>query len=40
MLISAMPVAGLMGTPAPVNVTVTDPGEVQHLDLEYDTGIR
>jgi hypothetical protein len=39
-LITAMPVAGLMGTPAPVSVTVTGPGEVQHLDLQYDTGIR
>ena len=39
-LITGMPVAGLMGTPAPVNVTLTEPGEVQHLDLEYDTGIR
>jgi len=39
-LITPMPVAGLMGTPAPVSVTVTGPGEVQHLDLQYDTWIR
>ena len=39
-LVTAQPVAGLMGTPAPVSVTVTGPSEVQHLDLQYDTGIR
>ena len=39
-LITAQPVAGLMGSPAPVSVNLTSPGEVVHLDLEYDTGIR
>jgi hypothetical protein len=39
-LISAMPVAGLVSAPAPVRVTLSGPGEVQRVDLEYDTGIR
>jgi hypothetical protein len=40
MLISGQPVAGLMGTPAPVSVTLAGPGGIEHVDLEYDTGIR
>ena len=38
--ITAQPVAGLVRAPAPVNLTLTHPGEVDHLDLQYDTGIR
>jgi hypothetical protein len=35
------PVEGLMGTPGPITVRVTGPGEVpQRVDVEYDTGIR
>jgi hypothetical protein len=29
-----------MRAPAPVNVTLTSPGEIERLDLQYDTGIR
>lgn len=36
--IVALPVDGLMGTPAPVQITVTGPMEVGVL--AYDTGIR
>jgi hypothetical protein len=39
-LVTALPVEGLAGAPAPVPLTFTSPGEVRHLDLEYDTGIR
>ncbi len=39
-LISALPVAGLAGAPAPVSVTLAAPGETERVDLEYDTGIR
>ena len=39
-LISALPVAGLTGVPAPVTVTLAAPSEVERIDLEYDTGIR
>jgi hypothetical protein len=38
--LTAQPVAGLMGVPQPVSVSLTAPGQVEHLDLEYDTGIR
>ena len=38
--ISALPVAGLMRVPAPMNVTLTSPGETERIDLQYDTGIR
>ena len=35
------PVEGLMGTPGPITVRVTGPGEVpQRVDVAYDTGIR
>ena len=37
--ITALPVRGLVGTPAPVTVTL-DYGGSQRVDLEYDTGIR
>ena len=40
MLITALPVDGLVGTPAPVRVTLASPGEIERVDLEYDTGIR
>ena len=40
MLITAQPVAGLMRVPAPVTVTLIGPGDIHHVDLEYDTGIR
>ena len=33
------PVDGLMGTPAPVDISVLD-GATTSVDLEYDTGIR
>jgi hypothetical protein len=37
--ISGLPVAGLMRAPVPVKVTLTA-GEIERLDLQYDTGIR
>lgn len=40
MLISALPVTGLMGVPDPVTVNLTFPGATVRVDLEYDTGIR
>jgi len=39
-LITGLPVKGLMGPPDPVQVTVSSPGSVERVDLEYDTGIR
>jgi hypothetical protein len=39
-VITALPVAGLMGTPSPVSLRLIAPSEVHRLDLEYDTGIR
>jgi hypothetical protein len=39
-LISASHVDGLAGDPAPVSVLLDAPSEVEHLDFEYDTGIR
>jgi hypothetical protein len=36
--IVAQPVDGLLGTPAPIELTVV--GEVSGVDLAYDTGIR
>ena len=39
-LVTALPVAGLMGTPSPVSLTLTAPSEVHRLDFAYDTGIR
>lgn len=39
-VITALPVDGLMGVPQPVTITLPSPGTVEHLDLEYDTGIR
>jgi len=38
--ITAQPVTGLMGTPQPVQVTLSEPSQVKQLDLSYDTGIR
>ena len=39
--VSGMPVAGLMGAPRPVTITLAAGiGGVQTVDLEYDTGIR
>jgi hypothetical protein len=40
MTISALPVAGLMRAPAPVDVTLASPSATERVDLEYDTGIR
>ncbi len=40
MLITALPVAGLAGAPAPVSVTLASPTQIERIDLEYDTGIR
>jgi hypothetical protein len=39
-LLTALPVAGLAQPPAPVSVTLTQPSEIEHVDLQYDTGIR
>jgi hypothetical protein len=39
-LLTALPVTGLAQPPAPVSVTLAHPGEIEHIDLEYDTGIR
>jgi hypothetical protein len=39
-LITALPVAGLAQPPAPVTVTLTQPSDIERIDLEYDTGIR
>jgi hypothetical protein len=36
--VEAQPVEGLLGTPAPIELTVV--GEVSDIDLAYDTGIR
>jgi hypothetical protein len=38
--VTAQPVKGYMGTPAPATVTFAGPSEVKTLDLAYDTGIR
>jgi hypothetical protein len=39
--VSGLPVAGLMGLPRPVTVTLaSDVGIVAQANLEYDTGIR
>jgi len=38
--ITAHQVAGLMGVPAPVAVTLAFPSATERVDLEYDTGIR
>ena len=38
-VVTALPVAGLLGTPAPVPVTVVADGFAP-VDLVYDTGIR
>ena len=38
--ISGLPVSGLMGTPAPVSVTLGSPSVTERVDLQYDTGIR
>lgn len=39
-VITAQPVTGLMRAPQPVDVTLTSPGQVERVNLEYDTGIR
>jgi hypothetical protein len=39
-VISASHVDGLVGDPAPVSVLLDSPSVVEHVDLEYDTGIR
>jgi hypothetical protein len=39
-VITALPVQGLMGVPAPTSVQLDDPSGVLQLDLTYDTGIR
>jgi hypothetical protein len=39
LIVTAQPVTGLMGVPAPVTITLR-PGEDRRLDLTYDTGIR
>jgi hypothetical protein len=39
-LVTALPVAGLMGTPSAVSLTLIAPSEVHRLDLAYETGIR
>ena len=38
-LVTPQPAKGLLGTPGPQSVTITD-GAVVRLDLAYDTGIR
>jgi hypothetical protein len=38
--ITGSPVAGLLGAPAPVSVTLETPSDVGRADLVYDTGIR
>jgi hypothetical protein len=39
-VITGLPVAELLGAPAPVTVTLTFPSETKKVDLQYDTGIR
>jgi hypothetical protein len=39
-VITALPVAGLVGVPPPVSLTFADQDDVQQLNLAYDTGIR
>jgi hypothetical protein len=38
-IVTPQPAKGLLGTPGPQSVTVTD-GATVRLDLAYDTGIR
>ena len=38
--ISGLPVPGLMGTPAPISITLASPSVTERVDLQYDTGIR
>ncbi len=39
-LVTAQPVVGLIGRPAPTRITLITRSEVVRLELEYDTGIR
>jgi hypothetical protein len=39
-IVSALPVPGLPGTPSPVSITLPAPSTINRVDLEYDTGIR
>jgi hypothetical protein len=38
--LTPQPVSGLMGTAAPIQLTVTASGSPGDLDVAYDTGIR
>lgn len=40
LIITALPVDGLVQPPEPAHLTLGAPGEVQTVDLQYDTGIR
>jgi hypothetical protein len=39
-IVKALPVDGLPGTPSPVSITLSAPGTINRVDLEFDTGIR
>jgi hypothetical protein len=39
-VVTALPVAGLMGAPAPVTLTLGSSPRVDGVNFEYDTGIR
>jgi hypothetical protein len=39
-IVKALPVDGLPGTPAPVSITLPAPSTINRVDLEFDTGIR
>jgi hypothetical protein len=39
-IVKALPVDGLPGTPTPVSVNLPGPSSINRVDLEFDTGIR
>jgi len=39
-IVRALPVDGLPGTPTPVSITLPGPSSINRVDLEFDTGIR
>jgi hypothetical protein len=40
MVLTALPVEGLMGVPDPATVRMVETSQVTEVDLVYDTGIR
>lgn len=39
-VVTGLPKKGLLGTPAPVTITLSVPGQRERIDLAWDTGIR